>query len=194
MGWEPEATSAYAPERRVNFVLTTMVWLDEKQFAPRVQANRILSIDSLDFIGFRFMNRGSGYSLKSAIETSPNFNSLMATLSPKPRKARAKKAGPSAPKFEIVEEEPNPVAESWSSFRQLLAPLLETSRNVLGDVYSSIAQAVLEQKEELEDRRAERKAEQWRVSRKLSPRRKAATPHLLEAGSLSKTASTKAPS
>jgi hypothetical protein len=159
-----------------------------------VQANRTLSIDSLDFIGFRFMNRASGYGLKTAIQTSPNFNALMATPSPKPRKARAKKAEPSAPKFEIVEELPNPVAESWASFRQLLDPLLEASRNVLGDVYSSIAQAVLEQKEELEDRRAERKAEQRRVSRKLSPRRKAARPRLLEAGTLSKTASTKSPS
>ncbi len=115
----------------------------------------------------------------------------MATPSFKPRKVRAKKAEPTAPRFEIVEEAPNPVAESWSSFRELLEPLLETGRNVLGDVYSSIAQAVLEKKEELEDRRAERKAEQRRVARKLSSRKKTASPRLLEAGSLSKTAAAK---
>jgi len=88
----------------------------------------------------------------------------MAKPSRKPSKVRVKTEETSAPKFEIVEEELNPVAESWSSFRKLLDPLLETSRNVLGDVYSSIAQAVLEHKEELEDRRAERKAEQRRVA------------------------------
>jgi hypothetical protein len=105
----------------------------------------------------------------------------MAKTSPKSKKQAA-----SAPKFEIVDEEPNSVAQSWSSFRQLLDPLLETSRNVLGDVYSSLAQVVLEQKEELEDRRAERKAAQRRVARKLRPKRASSSPHLLEAGTLHK--------
>jgi hypothetical protein len=118
----------------------------------------------------------------------------MATPSPKLKKFPAKRTVSSAPRFEIVEEEPNAVAESWSSFRQLLEPLLDASRNVLGDVYSSLAQAVLEKKEELEDRRAERMAEQRRVARKLRSRRKAASPRLLEAGSLSRTAETKSPS
>jgi len=115
----------------------------------------------------------------------------MATTSPKSRKVRAKKAEPAAPKFEIVDEESNPVADSWSRFRQLLAPLLEASRNVLGDVYSSLAQAALERKEELEDQRAERKAEQRRSARKLAPRRTDSSPRLLEVGTLAKTAATK---
>ena len=128
--------------------------------------------------------------LVSVIQLSRNLN-LMAKPSTKRKKGKLESERVSAPQFEIVEDELNPVLESWSSFRKLLEPVLEASRNVLGDIYSSVAQAVLEQKEELEDRRAERKAEQRRVSRKLTPKRTAASPHLLEAGSLSKTASRK---
>jgi hypothetical protein len=115
----------------------------------------------------------------------------MTHSSSKQKKGNAKLEKVSTPRFEIVEEELSPVMESWSSLRKLLDPLLEASRNVLGDIYSSIAQAVLEQKEELEDRRAERKAEQRRVARKLTPRRTTSPPHLLEAGTLSKSAAKK---
>ncbi len=115
----------------------------------------------------------------------------MATTSPEPKKVRPKKAEPSAPKFEIVDEGSNPVADSWSHFRQLLAPLLEASRNVLEDVYSSLAQAALERKEEFEDQRAERKAKQRRAARKLAPRKTTASPRLLEAGTLAKTTAAK---
>ena len=115
----------------------------------------------------------------------------MATRSLKSNKAHVEKPEPSTPQFEIVEEEPNPLTESWSTFRQLLNPLLEASRSMVEYVYSSIAQTVLEQKEEMEDRRAERKAERRRAARKLGSRRTPSSPHFLEAGSLSKTAGTK---
>jgi hypothetical protein len=113
--------------------------------------------------------------------------------SPQPKKVRAKKAKAAAPRFEIVEEETNPVIESWSRFRQLLDPLVEVGRDVLGSVYSSVAKAVLEQKEELEDRRAARQAEGRRATRKPGARRTASSA-LLEAGTLSPSSSAKSSS
>lgn len=106
----------------------------------------------------------------------------MAPQSHKKRKeARPEKSAPVA-RFEIVRDEAaTSLGETWANLRRQLAPLLEAGRIALGDAYSSVAQVVLEKKEDLEDQRAEQKALKRNAARRTQ---KAAAPLLLEAGSL----------
>lgn len=106
-------------------------------------------------------------------------------MATKPRKkgkdTSAKKSVPVA-RFEIIrEEESTPLGESWAKLRRQFAPLVEAGRIALGDAYSTVAQVVLEKKEDLEDQRAEQNALKRRVARQA---KRVASPLLLEAGSL----------
>jgi hypothetical protein len=87
---------------------------------------------------------------------TPMANRSAATQ--KKRRTRSKGAPLSILKFEIIQEPSGTKANSWLKLRQHFGLLLETGRNALGKIYTSIAQVVLERKETLEDRHAERKA------------------------------------
>jgi hypothetical protein len=65
-------------------------------------------------------------------------------------------------KFEIIDEDADPSISPWLRlFRDVadvIEPLIEASRAVIGDLYAAGAQVVLERREELEDLLAERTA------------------------------------
>ena len=65
---------------------------------------------------------------------------------------------PQVPLFEIIRESPQQGASVWNKLAVNLLPLLAKGRALLDDSYVSAARTVLERKEDLEDRLAERKA------------------------------------
>lgn len=85
------------------------------------------------------------------------------------KRARPKAAQPPVWKFEIIFEDSNPHESFWSRLRRNLAPLLEAAREALDATYAAGARRVLERKEELEDRRAERKARRRVAVRSAKP-------------------------
>jgi hypothetical protein len=97
------------------------------------------------------------------------------------KRTRSKKDQPPVLKFEIIHENSNQEAGLWSKLRRNLGPLVAAARNALGEIYSSVAQVALEQKEEFEDRHAERKARQRIASRAARRAISAPKTHLVEA-------------
>jgi hypothetical protein len=67
--------------------------------------------------------------------------------------------------FNVDHEPPDLDPGFWSTLSNKFEPLVNLGRDALGDVYSSIAQVVMERKEQIEDRRAELKARQNAAAR-----------------------------
>lgn len=69
---------------------------------------------------------------------------------------------PTAWKFEIIDEDADPSISPWlrlvRDLADVIEPMIEASRAVIGDLYAAGAQVVLERREELEDMLAERTA------------------------------------
>jgi len=85
---------------------------------------------------------------------------------------------PTAWKFEIIDEDADPSISLWMrlfrDFADVIEPLIEASRAVIGDLYAVGAQLVLERREELEDLLAERTARRRaaaREARRATPSR-----------------------
>jgi hypothetical protein len=74
------------------------------------------------------------------------------------KRTRSKPEQPLAWKFEIIDEDSVREPSPWADLRRNLGALVEKGRDALGDMYVAVAQAVVERKENLDDRRAERKA------------------------------------
>jgi hypothetical protein len=81
-------------------------------------------------------------------------------------------------KFEIVDENFDPEANPWSGLQRAFAPLLEAGRTAIEDVYASLAQIVLEKKEEFEDWRAERRARELAAARAARATKPTSKAHL----------------
>jgi len=108
----------------------------------------------------------------------------MATRSRKKSKTTGNKITMPAVRFEIIQEETSTsLGEAWTKLRRQLAPWVEAGRIALGDAYSSLAQVVLEKKEDFEDQQAEQKALKRQSTRQAQ---KAAKP-LLKAGPAKRT-------
>jgi hypothetical protein len=98
------------------------------------------------------------------------------------KRRRTKAQQPLIWKFEIIHENSDLTVSPWPNLRRNLRSLVEAGRNVVGDIYVSIARVVLERKEEFEDRRAERKARQ-RIAAPSPTSANSAEIHLVKVGS-----------
>jgi hypothetical protein len=95
---------------------------------------------------------------------------------------RSKTEQPPVWKFEIIHETSELGPSLWSELGQNLGPFFEAGRNALGNIYASVAQLLLERKEEFEDWRAERKVRQTIAVRSARNTHSAAETHLVEVG------------
>lgn len=78
---------------------------------------------------------------------------------PRRRSARKKKANSPVFDSKIVTALRLQIDDRWPNLRRRLASLVQVSREKLGDIYSSAAQFITEQKEAIEDRLAEKKTQ-----------------------------------
>lgn len=96
----------------------------------------------------------------------------------------------------VLTNEKNHVSDrrtgSLSQLRRNLGPVVEMGRDVLGNIYASIARVVLERAEAFEDQRAERKARQRIAARTAGRPRPARETPLASAGTGLKTRSASA--
>lgn len=106
-----------------------------------------------------------------------NRPAIAQTKRPRPKAER-----PPVWKFEIIYEDSNQNESFWSRLRRNLAPLLEATREALDATYAAGARRVLERKEELEDRRAERKVRRRVAVRSATSANSAPEIHLVEVG------------
>jgi hypothetical protein len=67
--------------------------------------------------------------------------------------------------LEIIDDGSSAETSLWTGLGSAFGPLLETGRNAVEAIYASVAQVVLERKEELEDWRAERRANHLKAIR-----------------------------
>jgi hypothetical protein len=81
------------------------------------------------------------------------------------KRTRSKEDQTAVRSFEIIYEDSEQEAMLGAKLRRNLGPLVAAGRHVLGELYNSVAQAVLERTEDFEDRHAERKARQRAASR-----------------------------
>jgi len=84
-------------------------------------------------------------------------------------KSRSQAVKTPAWKFEVIHEEPSPLAGTWSKLRENLDALLKVGSEVLGTAYVSVARVVLERTEQIEDLRAARKARHRIAARTAKP-------------------------